>query len=79
MSQISFKSTRTKGYIQLKILVVRAQAACLTSRMGNLGVGAREAAARRTVAMAQETKLQREEEAHFSAYDWGRGGWSGRR
>ena len=63
----------------LSAAFVRAQAACLTSRMGHLGVGAREAAARRTVAMAQETRLQREEEAHFSAYVRGRGGWSGRR
>ena len=58
---------------------MRAQAACLTSRIGHPGVGAREAAARRTVAMAQVTRRQREEEAHFSAVVRGRAGWSGRR
>ena len=57
---------------------IRAQMACLTSRMGHLGVGSREAAARRGVAMAEEQRIQREEEAHFSAYVRGRGRWCGR-
>ena len=47
------------------------------SRRGSSGV--REAAARRTVAMAQETRLQREEGAYFSYCVRGRRGWSGRR
>ena len=62
----------------LSAAFIRAQMACLTSRMGHLGVGAREAAARRGVAMEQEVRLQREEEAHFSAHVRGRGRWCGR-
>ena len=45
---------------------------------GSPGVGAREAAARRGVAMVEEVRLQREEEAHFSAHVRGRGRWCGR-
>ena len=62
----------------LSAAFIRAQMACLTSRMGHLGVGSREAAARRGVAMAEEQRIQREEEAHFSAYVRGRGRWCGR-
>ena len=46
--------------------------------MGHLGVGSREAAARRGVAMVEEQRVQREEEAHFSAHVRGRGRWCGR-
>ena len=62
----------------LSAAFVRAQMACLTSRMGHLGVGAREAAGRRQVAMEQEVRLRREEEAHFAAHVRGRGRWCGR-
>ena len=61
----------------LSAAFIRAQMACLTSRMGHLGVGAREAAARRMVAMAEEQRIQREEEAHFAAHVRGRGRWCG--
>ena len=44
--------------------------------MGHLGVVAREAAARRKVAIQQEVRLQREEDAYFSTYVPGREGWS---
>ena len=50
------------------------QAACLTSKIGHLGVEARETVARGTVAIVQEVKLQ--EEVHFLTYVRGRGGWS---
>ena len=43
-----------------------------------LGVGAREAAARRKVAVEQELRLRREEEAYFAAHVRGRGWWTGR-
>ena len=62
----------------LSAAFVRAQMSCLTSRMGHLGVGAREAAARRTMAMGEEVRMQREEEAHFAAHVRGRGRWCGR-
>ena len=54
-------------------LFVRSQAACLVSRMGHLGEGAKEAAARRKVWSAQELRTRREEEAFHSAYIRGRG------
>ena len=54
-------------------LFVRCQAACLVSRMGHLGEGAKEAAARRKVWSAQELRTRREEEAFHSAYIRGRG------
>ena len=38
-------------------------------------MGAREAAARRGVAMVEEQRVQREEEAHFAAHLRGRGRW----
>ena len=62
----------------LSAAFVRAQSACLVSRMGHLGVGAREAAARRKVAVEQEVRLRREEEAFFAAHVRGRGRWTGR-
>ena len=43
--------------------------------MGHLGVGSREVAARRGVAMVEEQRIQREEEAHFLAYLPGMGRW----
>ena len=52
---------------------VRCQAACLVSRMGHLGEGAREAAARRRVWSAQEERSRREGEAFHSAYIRGQG------
>ena len=54
------------------VLFVRAQAACLTSRMGHLGEGAREGAGRRRDMMAQEERGRREAEAFFMAYTRGR-------
>ena len=62
----------------LSVSFIRAQAACLVARMGHLGVGAREAAGRRKVAMEQERRLQKEEEAFFAAHVRGRGRWTGR-
>jgi hypothetical protein len=46
------------------------------SRMGHLGEGAKEAAARRKVWSAQEERSRKEGEAFYSAYIWGRG-WPG--
>ena len=54
------------------VLFVRAQAACLTSRMGHLGEGARDGAGRRRDMMAQEERGRREAEAFFMAYTRGR-------
>ena len=54
-------------------LFVRCQAACLVSRMGHLGEGAREAAARRRVWHAEEERTQREGEDFHTAYIRGRG------
>lgn len=62
----------------LSAAFIRAQMACVTSRMGHLGVGSREAAARRGRAMVEEKKIQREEEAHFSAHVRKRGRLCGR-
>ena len=56
------------------VLFVRVQAACLTSRLGHLGEGARQAARRRTDLMDQEERARREAEAYFMAYVRGRGG-----
>ena len=55
------------------VLFVRVQAACLTSRMGHLGEGARDGAGRRRDMMAQEERGRREAEAYFMAYTRGRG------
>ena len=44
----------------------------------HLGVGAREVAARRGIAMVEEQRMQREEEAHFSVNVRGGGRWCGR-
>jgi hypothetical protein len=63
----------------LSAAFIRDQTACLVTRMGYLGVGAREVAARRRVAMEQEVRLKREEEAHFAAHMRRRGRWTGRR
>ena len=46
------------------------------SRMGLLGTGARDAVARRGVAIEQEVRMQKEEEVHFAAHVRGR--WCGR-
>jgi hypothetical protein len=54
-------------------LFVRCQTACLVSRMGHLGEGAKEAAARRKVWSGEEERSRKEEEAFFSAYIRGRG------
>ena len=54
-------------------LFVRCQAACLVSRMGDLGESAKVAAARRNVWSSQELRTRREEEAFHSAYIRGRG------
>ena len=62
----------------LSAAFIYAQMACPTSRMGHLVVGSRKAVARRTVAMVEEQRIQREEEAHFSAHVRGRGRWCGR-
>ena len=56
----------------LSAAFIRTQMACFTSRMGHLGVGSREAAAKRAVAMAEEQRIQREDEAHFLRHVGGR-------
>ena len=56
------------------VLFVKVQAACLTSRLGHLGEGARQAARRRVDLMDQEQRARREQEAYFMAYVRGRGG-----
>jgi hypothetical protein len=55
------------------VVFKRVQAACLTARMGHLGVGAREAAGRRRDMMQQEQRSRREREAYHAAYVRGRG------
>ena len=45
--------------------------------MGHLGMGAREVAARRKVAMEKELRLRREEEVYFAAHVRGSGRWTG--
>merc|ERR1711940_153372 len=44
----------------LSCLFIRSQASCLLARMGHLGEGAKECAARRRVAMAEEERMKRE-------------------
>ena len=53
---------------------VRSQESCLLSRMGHLGEGAREAAARRRLAVRQEQLAREEASAFFAAYVRGRQG-----
>ena len=55
-------------------MFVKVQWDCLTARLGHLGEGARQAASRRGVLMAQEESSRKEAEAYFSAYVRGRGG-----
>ena len=54
-------------------LFVKVQAACLTARLGHLGIGAREVAGRRRDLMGQEARARREAEAYHAAYVRGRG------
>ena len=54
-------------------LFVKAQAACLTARLGHLGIAAREVAGRRRDLMVQEERARREADAYFAAYVRGRG------
>ena len=51
------------------VLFVKVQAACLTSRLGHLGLGARQAAGSRRDLMLQERRSEREAQAqaHFSS------------
>ena len=55
------------------VLFVKVQAACLSARMGHLGVEARQAAGRRRDLMALEERGRREAEANHAAYVRGRG------
>ena len=55
------------------VLFVKVQAACLSARMGHLGVEARQAAGRRRDLMALEERGRREAEANYAAYVRGRG------
>ena len=57
----------------LSTTAVRAQATCLLTRMGHLGVAAREAAQRRNLAVRQEAALRNETRAFFQAHIRGRG------
>ena len=61
----------------LSCLFVRSQASCLLARMGHLGEGAKEFAARRRVAMAEEERMRKEGEAFYAAHIRGRGRWRG--
>ena len=58
-------------------LFVGSQASCLLARMGHLGEGAKECAARRRVAMAEEERMRREGEAYYAVHIRGRGRWRG--
>ena len=60
----------------LSCLFVRSQASCLLARMGHLGEGAKECAARRRVTMAEEERRRKEGEAFFAAHVRGRGRWA---
>ena len=57
----------------ISALFVQCQAACLVFRMGPLGEGAKESAARRMIWSAQEQRSQREGETFNSVYIQGRG------
>ena len=62
---------------RLSCLFVKSAASCLLSRMGHLGEGAKECAARRRVAMAEEERTIKEAEAYYAAHVRGRGRWAG--
>ena len=55
------------------VLFVKVQAACLSARIGHLGLQAREAAGRRRDLMMQEERSRREANAYFASYVRGRG------
>ena len=55
------------------VLFVKVQAACLSARVGHLGLQAREGAGRRRDLMQQEDRSRREANAYYSAYVRGRG------
>ena len=57
----------------LSTTAVRAQAACLISRMGHLGPTARDAARRRNLVVRREAALREEAMAFFQAHIRGRG------
>ena len=56
------------------VLFVRVQAACLTARLGHLGMEARGVAGRRRDLLAQEERSRREAQAFHMAHVRGRGG-----
>ena len=60
------------------VTFVRCQSACLVARMGHLGEGAKECAARRRQAMSEADRMRHEAAAHYSAHVRGRGRWAGR-
>jgi hypothetical protein len=72
------KAGRILGQYQrlLSCLSIRSQTSCLLARMGHLGEGAKECAARRRVAMAEEERIRKEAEAFFAAHVRGRGCWA---
>ena len=55
------------------MVLVKVQAACLSARIGHLGLQAREAAGRRQDLTLQEERSRREANAYFTAYVRGRG------
>ena len=55
-------------------MFVRSQASCKLARMGHLGEGANECAARR-VAMAEEERMRGEGEAFYASHIRGRDRW----
>ena len=61
----------------LACLFISSQASCLLARMGYLGEGAKECAARRMVALAEEERMRKEGEAFYAAHIRGRGRWRG--
>ena len=61
----------------LSCLFIRSQASCLLARMGHLGERAKECAAWRRVAMAEEERMRKEGEAFYAAHIRGRGRWRG--
>ena len=61
------------------VLFVKVQAACLTARLGHLGMGAREAAGRRRDLLQQEQSSRREGQGRVGGRQearQGRAGWS---
>ena len=57
---------------RLSVTIIRAQSACLLSRIGHFQPGAKEAAKRRAFAKQREEQLIQDQRAHFFAHVRGR-------